>query len=253
MGYFSIFKYMHSKIKQLFRTRILFPSLFIIILVLTIQYSHAQSIIQFKEPGNIEIPNLSNPPPATEDENDEEIDDNGPTIKDDDQETLVEEETSKTEGMEKEPSTTFLNETRLNETKDSISIPKMLNVVEDPREKLTLLSGILEEQGKISPKTTDSLNSLLEGNKNKILELCKMLSKDKSINISDVPCTASPDESDNGVVADIVEYNLVIAMIIIVLDLLPDEETSPEVVNEVCQSYELGCKSVETTGSFPLK
>ena len=48
----------------MFRIKVLLASTITIILVLTMQYSYAQSIIQLKEPGKIEIPNLNNPPPT---------------------------------------------------------------------------------------------------------------------------------------------------------------------------------------------
>ena len=63
------------------------------------QYSYAQSIIQLKEPGKIEIPNLNNPPPTNYE--------NEPTVKGED-EPEIEGEESKPQ--KEEPSGVDVNE-----------------------------------------------------------------------------------------------------------------------------------------------
>jgi hypothetical protein len=163
-----------------------------------------------KESGKIEIPNLNILPNTTKSENGEEIDENEPTIKEDGQ-AGPQENASTMEKEQKDPLTTFL-EKNLNNAKDLPSQLKMVKQVKDPYKKLVLLTGIMEEQGKVPPETTKALNSVLQGDANALDELCNILSTNQGINIAADICTAFPEQGDN-VRASMIEYALVTFLI----------------------------------------
>lgn len=163
-----------------------------------------------KEPEKIEFPNLNILPNSTKSENGKKIDENEPIIKDDGQ-AGPQENVSTMEKEQKEPLTTFL-EKNLNNAKDLPSQLKMVKQVKDPYKKLVLLTGIMEEQGKVPPKTTKALNSVLQGDPNALNELCNILSTDQGTNIAADICTAFPEQSDN-VRASMIEYALVAFLI----------------------------------------
>jgi len=188
--------------------------MFIVCELLAMQYSQSQSIVWAArspelEPGKIEIPNLQiqeipedENGEINEDEKSEQTDENGSIVKDQDKASITEENG-------KELSTTLMGETNLNETKGLTSELKMLKSVEDPVTKFTMLSEVMEKHGKLPPKTTEALKSLLEGDTKAIGELCNILSKHQSTNIGQVDCTTSPDESNDEAIADMVEYAFV--------------------------------------------
>ena len=166
-----------------------------------------------KEPGKIEFPNLNILPNTTKSENGEETDENEPTIKDEGQAGPQENAST----MENEALTTFL-EKNLNNAKDLPSQLKMVKQVKDPYKKLVLLTGIMEEQGKVPPETTKALNSVLQGDANALDELCNILSTDQRTNVAADICTAFPEQGDN-VRASMIEYALV-AIVISIAEVL---------------------------------
>ena len=144
---------------------------------------------------------ISTLPP--DDENGEQVDEDDSTFEEDDKPSLAD--------RENDLSTTILGETKQNKTKELISELKNLEDVEDPVKKLTMLSQTLEENGKLPPKMTETLESMLEGDTKAIGELCNILSEDSSTNIGEVDCSKLPNQSNDTVVADIGEYGAILA------------------------------------------
>jgi hypothetical protein len=165
----------------------LLPVIFIVCQVLIIQYSQSQSIICATKDIELLAPKIEVPVSEAEEIPEE---DNGEELEEDESSEQIDE----------------------NKTKGLILELEKLEDVKNPVEKFTLLTESFEEQGKLPPRTTELLRSVLDGDTKAIAELCDILSKDQST--TQVDCATIPDQT-NDTQGDIVEYGHIIAQIAI--------------------------------------
>lgn len=169
------------------RKWILLPVIFIVCQVLIIQYSQSQSIIWATKDIELLAPKIEVPVSEAEEIPEE---DNWEELEEDESSEQIDE----------------------NKTKGLILELEKLEDVKNPVEKFTLLTESFEEQGKLPPRTTELLRSVLDGDTKAIAELCDILSKDQST--TQVDCATIPDQT-NDTQGDIVEYGHIIAQIAI--------------------------------------